>query len=301
MDCNDILILCCHVKRSLFFEDSMKRLWNNGFKRIWIQQTGTDNFGPYSGPNEYYFRASHIPALWDQHCLVGFHNKTKKEQTNFKYIFLVDFDLFMSGTKEFKECLEEISKGEYDHVSRFKIPSNQNNYDFKDGVIATVSNIQIKPGNTEHDWPELNPHFATGFEFFSKRLWDSFTTYELGDGRRMYRAAIQKGFKMGAHKTNFGVEERFWNNELFHVSNLTYYYNKIGTGDVSSLKTDNKLDVFKMGYFAAQERYYGNVYPQNIARTLEQAYQQLGGKQRCLDEWDKEVAHTCMKGWTKYD
>lgn len=294
MNPSDIIIYCCHVNRNYLFEDSMKRLRECGF-RIMIQETGTGSFGTYQGPCDDHWSIGR--STWDL-CLLGFKRRTPSD---YKYIFLADFDLFFTGVKEFLECVEQVIEGEYDHVSRYKIPADQDRIDFGNLSVVPSVPIEIRPGNIEHDWPDLNPHFATGFEFFSKRLWDSFTNYELGDGRRMYRAAVQRGMKMGVHRAIYGESETCWGREWFHLSDLTQHYYLIEGLDLQHLNPESSHQLARIGFFLFQEKIYGDTYPDRIKINLEKVVAYMRGREKCLSEWNKLISGTCMQDWRKYD
>lgn len=301
IDPSKIIFACCHIKRSLFFEESMKKLWDAGFHRIWIQQTGTDTFGPYQGPCEYYWPAPHAgPCLWET-GLKCFHKNTDQRE-DWEYLFLCDFDLFFLDTKELIQFINETIEGSYDHVSRFKDRNDQSKYDFKNKLITHVPEIIIHPGDVEHDWPSPTPHFATGYEIFSKSLWNSYTDYDLGDGRRMYREAVLRGFKMGVQYSNYGSGEQCWGDEWFHVSNLTAFYHMVDGSQRIDVVADRQDHLFRIGFFAAQEEYYGpDIYSNQIKNNLSQIYQLMGGKDKCLAAWHKEIEGKPMQDWMKQE
>lgn len=293
MNKSDIIIFCCHFKRSLFFEETMALFNKQGFNRIWIIETDTTPFGNYQGPCEKYFRAPHFPATCDI-ALIELSKQLKN--VDYKYIFWTDYDLFFTKLNLFEQCLEQFEAERYDHVSRFKVKENMQKYLFM-GQIAHVQDCEIRPGDAINDWPNLDPHFASGFEIYSKRYWDSLTDYDLNDHRRMFRKGFQQEFKMGAHKINYGPGEMFWNNEMFHISNLSAYYDMVEQNNFSNLGPI-PYHQFRLGYFAAQELYYGSdIYGAIVQKNLQNAYNLLGGKDVCLTEWHKQVKGTCMESW----
>jgi hypothetical protein len=299
LDPNDILIACCHIKKNFFFEDSLRRLFDAGFRRFWIQQTGTETFGSYGGPSQYYWPAPHTGiCAWETglKCL----RRHTTEIDNWKYIFLADFDLFFLGTDEFIQFLGQAIGEEYDHVSRFKDRNEQDKYSFGESLIVEVPEITIGIADSVNDIPVISPHFATGHELYSKVLWDSYTDYDMGDGRRMYREAVNRGYKMGAQFANYGPGEQCWGKEWFHVSNLTYFYHMVDGTCPSTLDPDNHEHLWRMGFFAAQKEYYGpDIYPLEIGLRLKNLYNSMGGELRCLESWHQEIKGKPMEHWVR--
>jgi len=321
IDPKEVVILCCHLNRNLFFEDSIKRLWEVGFKNVWIMQTSKPTFGKYQGPYSKYIEpllTLHLSAipnynlLWNE-AILTFQKELKVSKLDYQYVFLMDFDLFFTDTKEFLETLDELVEEQYDHVSRLNLEQVDRNYNW-----GKKNNIVEIPDVKHHDCPHKGkeypitvPQFCTGWEIISKKLWESFTEYEFAHWGRMISGAVDRGFKMGAQKCTHGIElnmtisgpghaEQAWGKEWFHVGRLPRYYSMVDVQKFDFLHPGHGPHLFRMGLFAKQAEIYGeHIYPTDIQKKLEATYKYVGGRDKCLKEWNHWTKGTPLEHWEK--
>ncbi len=317
----DILILCCWFKRNLFFEDSIRRLWDCGFKNIWLIETSPESWGSYQGPWFRYLRAPliqhpHMPTLfssWSKAITIC-QKEIKESGINYTHLFLMDFDLFLANTKEFLLTLDEVIRGQYDHVSRLRDAKEATLYQWPSNqYIIPIQETTFTPTSTGSDIFYMQPEYTTGWEVFSRQLWESFSEYELGEWTRIMKAAVERDAKMGAQKSFYGAEirmngstwpvisERAWGKEWFHVARLPLHYTLVETRQFDRLVSDHGPNLFRIGFFAKQEEIYGpGIYPRKIRDDLEATYQHMGGREKCLKEWEIWVRDTPMQDWQAY-
>lgn len=320
-DPKDILILCCWFKRNLFFEDSIQRLWDSGFKNIWLIETSLPSWGEYEGPYARYLKAPlrphpHMPCLfasWSEAIIIC-QKIIKEEVTRYSHVFLMDFDLFFTGTKEFLLTLDEVVTDGFDHVSRLRDASEASLYKWPENQsVIVIPETIFTPTSPGSDIFYMKPEYTTGWEIFSKQLWESFSRHELGEWTRIMKASVERGGKMGAQRSSYGEEirmngsswpvisERAWGKEWFHVARLPLHYALVEARQFDRLYPNHGPNLFRIGFFAKQEEIYGShIYPQKIREDLEATYKHMGGRDKCLEEWEIWVQNTPVANWVAY-
>lgn len=301
-------------QEELFFEDGVRRLWDSGFKNIYIIQTCNPTFGIYEGPYKKFWKALHFPYSWQQ-AMADFQTLLQEEKTEYQYILLLDFDLFLADTLQITRMLEEIEEGRYDRVSHFRTRQVeplvtgvdwQRDWDFNNKWVVPAPPVKIL---SEEEIPKLEPFFVAGtFEFSSRKAWESYSQEDFRHDEKMALTFLKKGLKMGVTHTNYGTEgrgERVWTRDYFHVSNLTAFYQIIEWMDAPRLRDlvfnhGKEHSLFRLGHFVKQEQIYGDIYPLDMAHRLDDLCDIMGSRTRCLEVWEKWVQGTCMEKWEKY-
>jgi len=305
-DLQNVLLICPYVRKNYFFEDSMRKLWDAGFKNIWIMQTGVSTFGEYDGPKSKFINGKKYPYGWGA-ALKDFQKEIRTAKSKYDYVLLMDFDIFLSDINSFKGIAEETIAGQYDYVSRINNDHFATGYDWNDQfVVETHPEIVYMGGPKEKNNPSkmgTHPPFGTGFEFYSKKLWESFGDKEFYDWPQMIKKAVDGNMKMGAYWSTRGVRktgEQCWGKEWYHIANLTSHYGYIETQWTKLMSPANVKNLFRFGFFAKQAEIYGaNIYGAMQGR-LNNLYTFMGGKDKCLAEWNKQVEGTPLENWERY-
>ena len=217
-----------------------------------------------------------------------------KNDLNYDCLYFIDNDLFLTNVDELQGYIDEFREGDYDLVCHLVSKKQQDDYSFEDGrVISHVPEIDFVHGDVV---PAPTPHWQTTHWLMSRRLWDALQVDEVGHHRKLVYAAHKLGAKFGSHYANYRDKLTAWGEEWFHIGNLMLYYYHVENASIHRCRTDKPSDMFRIGYFAAQTRAYGDeIYPQHIRNNLRQVYKHMGGRNAVLGLWDKWTASTCME------
>jgi hypothetical protein len=293
MDPKDCLIVSNHHRRSIFFEESSRILWKGGFTNIYVHSTGKHEWGPYEGKSNVNWDAS-LHLSYDQGMVeVKKATQKRKRLRGGKMILLIDNDLFFSDTKELQQFIDEFEAGGYDFVCHFTDPVRQKKvWDGK--IIHPVDDLVIHPG--QHGIPTPQPHWHSTYCAISRRVWDQVSEDATSHHRKLIAAIHGLGGKFGHRVTKYRDQLCHIGKEWFHVGALMRTYYIIEEADWSKLNRNSPRDKFTVGYFAAQQRFHGDIscYPQHLRNNVRHAYKMFGGYAECLESWDEWTKDSIM-------
>jgi hypothetical protein len=288
-----VTIVSNHHRRSLFFESTMQRLSDAGFKKIVIQNTGAGPMGNYQGPSSKIINLGQ--STYDNGMI-----KLKQTLSNddSEYIVLIDNDCFLSDTNHFKEYLNDFEKGNYDFACHF-IGAHlyTDDYVFK-GSLAPVTDQKILPADV-FPWIVPDPHWENAYLIIRRSMWDKLSVDDVSHGRKYIAALVRENAKLAVHKALYVGTHSHYGDEWFHVGALMRHYHLIESKKLGQVSVESPFDKARLGYFIFQEEIYGDIYPGNIKQNLEAFYTKLGGKDSCLTAWKELIKGTCMEGWQK--
>jgi hypothetical protein len=296
IDKSRILIISNHHRRSLFFEDTMRRLHNNGFKRIFIQETGNLSYGPYKGPSRKHWSIKE--KSYDK-GMVSFRKRITKRNDNIDVILYIDNDCFLGNIENFITYLNEFISGNYDFTCHFADPSHYQDYKFNNSLIQQVKNQKILPAKI---YPGVvpNPHWENSYMLIKKECWDKLSENDISHGRLFIKALVREKAKIGVHKASYKLRYSHYGDGWFHVGNLMKYYYAVENLNLKGISLTSKYSLARFGYFIAQSNIYGSqIYPSSIRANLSVICRKAGGRQKVLDNWNSLVEETCMRNWKR--
>lgn len=292
---SNVLVISNHHRRSLFFEESMQKLWDAGFNRMWIQDTGAERWGPYLGPKSFYWRSGNIP--YDR----GVQNFKRQITGDYDTILMIDNDCFISDVEVIKQYIKDFEDGGYDFAAHHVSKDCYDGYEFGDSTICEVTNQTFEPADIYPGFCPV-PHWENAYLLIKKTLWDSLTEDEVGHGRKWLKAIHERKAKMGAHYADYRLTYSHHGPGWFHVGNLFAYYNRLEE-QVPRFVLDSELDMSRLGYFYAQRNTYGRgaypegpgIYPDGIEAKLDLIQDDIADK--ALLAWKRLTSDTCMENW----
>lgn len=282
-----------YYKQTHFFDDTIRRIANAGYKWV-VLLTGPP--GPFRGcpidhPNVQIVQGP--PTSYDNGMMIFKQNNLLPET---ELICHIDCDCFLSGTEELEEYIQEFQDVEYDYACHTVGSPASSRYP-TDTHIAPVYDQHFKDnGPTEPPTPE--PHYENAYQLIRKSIWNKLTVQEVGHHRRFLYALDQHGAKFGSHRANYRWDYTNWGREWWHIGHIFEKYSTIESGQsYDKYNSESEFDMFRAGFFAAQERIYGDIYPEPFRQRVHQFYEYFGGKQAVLNCWDIIVSGTCMENW----
>ncbi len=293
---DETLFFSIHYRRSLFFEDTVLRIANAGYKFLIYHTGGENRFDKFGiqHPNIIYRETT--PTSFDGAMM-------ELRQSNlfngYKYLIHLDNDCFLSGTLELEEYLHECVEDRYDFVCHTvgKPYLEYNEYP-KRKQITEVQDIKFLDGEP----PVPVPHFENAYLFITKRIWDRLTVHDVGHMRRFIHAVYKNKAKIGAHKCKYMWNYTNYGMEWFHIGHLMEKYLTIESGqNLTKYNSQSSFDQFRIAYFVAQEEIYGHrIYQDNTIRNnLERLYEYMGSREYLLSIWNEITKETCMENWKK--
>lgn len=288
---DSILLISNHHRRSPFFESSMRRLWDDGFQNVIIQNTGGGEFCNYAGPAREIFNSSQIP--YDS-GMVNFKARLANESCD--AIALMDNDCFLGGTEHFKRYVEDFISGGFDFACHFIQAGMYAGLTEKHGCIYKVPQVKMLSSDV---FPFIvpEPHFENAYLLISKQMWDRLSSDDVSHGRKFIAALVREKAKFGAHEAKYVGSHSHYGDEWFHVGNLMSYYHHVESGSIDCVSSGSQLDKSRLGYFAVMEDSYGEIYPASYKASLDRFYQRLGGRDQCRSAWNELTKDTCMMDW----
>jgi len=279
-----VLVISNHHRRSLYFEDTMKRIYDGGYKDIIIQETGSRRWGDYKGPCQQYLNANSIP--YDQ-GMINFKQHLKYTLTHYDTILLVDNDCFISDTNHLNQYIQDFRDGGYDFACHHVSAScYTDEYKFQ-GCIAPVPKQEILPA-TVYPFFVPEPHWENAYLLIKTDMWNKLTLDDVSHGRKYIKALVREGAKLGAHRANYRSGFTHYGDEWFHVGNLMAFYYRLEKGQ--PFNEDSELEMSRLGYFFKMEEQY----PGSVLSKLSN-YNQL--KDKAIVAWERLVKDTCMANW----
>lgn len=301
IDKSKIVFVSNYYRHSFFFKDTIRRILNSGYDVV-IQSTG--------GSNEF----GTLNLTHPQLSVVNAGNKSYdagvvslKENINFSkydYIILLDNDLFMSSIVEMEEYIGEFIGGGYDFACHLVGEKYSNMYDYGNKHIAEVKDQAFLPPELI-DQPDIltpSPHWENAYLIVRREMWDKMSSLDVSHHRRFIHAVHRENAKLGSHKANYRWGFTNWGREWFHVGHLMSYYLYLEGKNIEKFDRDSEFDLFRAGYFFAQEEKYGpGIYSSKINESLMMLEKHIGGKSKALDVWNKYIKDTCMENWEADD
>ena len=293
---NDIIVATNHHRYMPCFMDTMQRLWDAGFRRIWVQETGNGSWGWYDGPSELIQMAGSIS--YDRGML------RFKEVINSgvaaKVIFFLDCDCLISDTEELFGFISDFDRGEYS-FSCHNTPNSANNPNYVyDGCIAPVTDQKFIPSSDEFGfYPE--PHWENTYALVKKDIWDRLGPRDVSNTRVWFRAMHRLGGKFGAHKAEYRCQYTHFGSSWFHFGNLMAFFYAVENLDPSKFPIDSDVAMSRLGFLVWQERIYGaSTYPELIKKNLHQILDLDGRAAGAEESWNKLIHGTCLENWERY-
>lgn len=291
---DEVLFFSIHYRRSLFFEDTVLRIMNAGYKFLIYHTGGNNGFGK--------FAAQHPNIIYKETNPTSFDGAMMElRQSNlldrYKYLVHLDNDCFLSGTTDLEEYLSECIEENYDFVCH-TVSEPYLKYDEypKGKHIIEVKDLRFADG----DPPVPVPHFENAYLFISKSMWDRLSAHDVGHMRRFISAVHRNRAKIGAHKCRYMWNYTNYGNEWFHIGHLMEKYLTIENGqNLFKYNKESSFDQFRIAYFLAQEELYGyGIYRDNTIReNLNKLYDHMGGREYLLSKWNETVKGTCLENW----
>lgn len=286
IDHSRVLVLSNHYYRSLYFEETMQDLWDKGFKNIFIQDTGSEAWGPYQGPKSFYHRSGVIS--YDQ-GMVNF--KKLLSGIDYDVILMIDNDCFIKDISQVNKFIHDFQQDNYEFSCHHVTKKMYDGYQFGDSTISHVTNQTFEPCDIYPGFKPY-PHWENAYLLITRKVWDSLSSNDISHGRKWLRAMWNMGVKMGAHIANFRMTYTQHGEGWFHVGNLMAYYHKLEKNEL--FDRSSQLDMSRLGYFYAQEAKYGSdTYSSTIKARLDNIPPQVIAK--AMEAWKLLVNNTCME------
>lgn len=297
----EVLFYSNHYKRCWFFEDTVRRIADAGYKWA-ILLTGSP--GPFrhchvDHPRVKFYETSQ--TSYDS-GMVTFKRSGILLQPGVKYLVHIDNDCFLNGIQELEEYLEEFVDGGYDYACHLVGNPAASRYP-TETHIAHVFDQKMIPSLDTPDTPTPDPHYENAYQAIRVSAYQKLTEFDVGHHRRFLAALHKTGAKMGAHKASYRWDYSNWGKEWFHVGHIFEKYLQLEANNLAGIQRynpDSEFDLFRCGFFVAQERCYGNIYPSSFVPALEAYYAHMGGQDRALECWSRLTQGTCMENWVKY-
>jgi hypothetical protein len=218
-----------------------------------------------------------------------------------KYIVHIDNDLFLSGTREFTEYLEEFVQGGYDFAGHLVSQATCDRYQYSSGTLAHVQDLWIQPATGPGDVATPNPHWETSYMILKTSLWESLTVEEVGHMRKFVIAMSQRGARMAAHKATYRWDYSAWGKEWFHLGHIMEKYSKLENSTPFAYGPESSFDKFRVGWLAFHKLIYpeSNIFSKVDARLTE-LVNYFGGEKVILDYFHDLARGTCLENWSRY-
>jgi len=293
-----ILFYTNYYKQTHFFDTTIRRIANAGFPIVVLLtgESGPFRKCPVQHDNVTIIEGPHQGCSFDlgmqifkKHRLLEVHAPT--------VLCHIDCDCFLSGLQELSNYINSFEKGKYDYACHTVGSLSSNKY-LSDEPIGHVYD-QMFNDNGPSEPPSPEPHYENAYQLVRKSIWDKLTVEEVGHHRRFLAALHKHGAKFGSHHASYRWDYTNWGKEWFHIGHIFEKFDTLEHGQpIDKYNPDSEFDLFRAGFFAAQERCYGShTYPTEFHASLNAFYQHFGGKDRTLECWDRLVKGTCMENW----
>jgi len=293
-----LLILSNHYRRSAFFEDTIRLLYDAGYQNVWIQDTGHETWGPYQGPSRIYDKPGHY--TYDS-GMVNLKNQIPRGSGPCDVILFIDNDCFLNNLDNFQTYLQEFLDGGYDYACHFAHPCYYKNYRFEGKEILPVNNQTFHPSDDKPGFAP-DPHWENAYMLIAKSTWDALTPQEMSHGRLWTRGLVRTGARLGTHSCKYKLSFSHFGPGWFHVGNLmgTHIALEKMIKVERKFNPESRMNMARLGYFIVQRDIYGkDIYPKYINGNLNQIIKMVGGRQIAIDAWEQLVSGTCMEHWEK--
>lgn len=285
----DTLIISNHHKRSLFFEESMRRLADHGYTNIIIQDTGSESWGAYQGPKSLYYRSGSIP--YDA-GVVNFKNRILPLVSKpWSRILMIDNDCFISDPTVVDKYIEDFENGTYDFSCHHVSASDYDGYEFGDSSIAPVENQAFKPADIYPGFCPV-PHWENAYLLINRGTWEALSSDDVSHGRKWIKAMATNRVRFGAHAANYRLTYSHFGEGWFHVGSLFAYHYRLEHAN-PQFHSDSELDLSRLGYFMHEHARNGTTYPAVVEQNLERFSDETLIK--ACEAWERLTEGTCME------
>lgn len=280
---NNILVVSNHHRKCCLFEDTIERL-SSDIKHIWIQDTGREAWGAYSGPCSRYIRAGVLN--YDQGMVA-----IKKEPLPMEvsHVLFIDNDCFIRDISVINSYVSDFDEGKFDFACHFVSSAMYNQKRRSVGTIDMIDDMTFQQTTT---YPHIvsEPHFENTLMLFKRELWDSLTPQEVSHGRLLVKAMYDKQAKIGGHHAEYRLNYSHLGPGWFHVGNLMAYYYAIEAHNLSKFNPDSELDMSRLGFFFRHMDLYPSGWPSITVRL--EGLSHL--RQQALNAWDRLTLDTFL-------
>jgi hypothetical protein len=288
----DITFYTNYYKQTHFFDDTIRRVANAGYQWVVLLTGPPGPFRdcPVNHPNVRIVQGP--PTSYDNGMMIF---KQKGLLPDTELICHIDCDCFLNGTDELHEYIDEFERDSYDYACH-TVGSTASNRYTSDGLIAPVHDQMFKDnGPSEPPTPE--PHYENAYQLIRKSIWDKLTVHDVGHHRRFLYALHQHGAKFGSHKATYRWDYTNWGKEWWHIGHIFEKYSTLeSAGHITKYNPESEFDMFRAGFFAAQEAWYGHdIYPAWFHKRLNKFYDHFGGLDAVLYCWARVIQGTCME------
>ena len=285
------LFVTIHHRRSLFYEEGMKKLLDDLGPReaiLLLDTSGGDKgFGKCALDVEIIQAGG--PCSYDNGMVMI---KDIISSRKWDQVVFLDNDLFLSGTKHLRSVLRDFEAGGYHYSSYFENGFDDTTY-FLDGTIAEVTNQKFLPVE-EYPGFKPDPHWENAFMIFNRHIYDLLNKTALSHGRLCIRALSDLKAKMGVRRRTCRYTYSHFGDEWFHMGALMSWYYKLEDGNINM--TYSAVDLSRLAYFWIQSRIFGRgIYSDNVYQTLKMMVE-IAGEERLLGQWRSLVTGTCLEG-----
>jgi hypothetical protein len=295
----DRVILFTSYHRKLpFFEDSMKKFAQQGYNRIWIQDTGTEMYGQYSGPKEKYWSLGYITSYdWG---MVEFR-KRLLEAKDVDIVVHFHSDCYVNDPTTLDRYLSAFCEDNYDYVG----------YPVSDieWVRKLAFNKYVEPAPPQKiisstdapPWIACDPNWETGYLMTTSNLWRNLTAEEVNHNRLLTQGLVRLNSKIGTIKTEFrgGVVSQYGDGWM-HVGSVQRDFTAVEEMNLKHFSSGYFPS--RLGFFLEQDRLFGTPYVYGKVfhdKVISLAQQSPGGVDSVLEAWDEYAKGTCMENWVK--
>lgn len=300
VDQDEVLLYSNHFKRCRFFEDTVRRLADAGYTWVILHTGPPGHFRECQVEHPFVVKMRANPTSYDS-GMMTFKGAGMLEHPDVKYLVHIDNDCYLSGLDEFEAVLEEFVSGCYDYACHLVGRASNDRY-ASSGQLSRVDDQMFKD-NGPNEPPTPEPHYENAYQIIRKQLWDKLSMHDVGHHRRFLKALADRGAVFGARKASYHWDYSNYGKEWFHVGHLFEKHLQLEANNRDAIRRYNPesdFDLFRAGYFAAQEEYYGDIYPAAFKAALAFYWTHMGGRTKCLDTWTKYTTGTCMENWKVY-
>jgi hypothetical protein len=276
----NVLFACIHHKRSLLFEEGVKKLVNEGFPII-LQNTGNDNgFGNFglAHPNIEFIN-NQIHTDYDT-GLMNFKDILRAR--TWDIVHFIDNDLFITNMDYIKETLKDFAESDFGYASHLE---NGNGYDlsryhFK-GTMAEVFDQDFEP-SSQPGGIKGKPQWENAAMMFKRSTWEKLNKEDFVNTPSYIRRMKYEGVKLGVKKVEERLTYTHASEGFIHIGNLFPYYVKLE--DLGEWDFTSKIDRTRFGYFLYQKKRFNITYGGDVELHLS-IISQAVDTNKCIAEW----------------
>jgi hypothetical protein len=269
----------------------MQRLWDAGYHRMIIQDTGLQAWGPYQGPGE--LRQLEFHSNFDGGMKTLKERLTPADLDGVQYLCHIDSDCFLGGTTHFTSLLQAVE--DYDFVSHLEQPGIPDSLQ-TDHLVIPAPEQEFVITEDPYGFKPV-PHWENSLTFIARWLWDETPVSALEHTRAWIRLMATRGARFGIHPCEHRLQYTHTGPEWFHFGNLIGHFCNTKNG-MLPFRDDSEIDLSRIGFIGWVEEKYGMVYGQDFSTWTARALRKLG-ENRCRRAWLKLAHNTCMENWER--